>query len=103
MLLRTPQDFWEIACSCAAEEPPTPGISRSITYFGIIPPGDSDIRTGLPMATKSPPSLFPGCQAWPPSPHRGPVRLVRTSIPLAKGRLFIEKDEQVEEQEDTRA
>ena len=39
MLPSTPQDFWEIPFSCAADSLPTPGISRSMTYFGMSTPG----------------------------------------------------------------
>jgi DNA-binding Lrp family transcriptional regulator len=35
MVLNTPQDFCEIACNSCLESFPAPGISRSITNFGI--------------------------------------------------------------------
>jgi len=35
---RTPHDFWEMACSSSALSFPAPGISRSITNFGMVSP-----------------------------------------------------------------
>jgi hypothetical protein len=36
MFLRTSQDIFEIPFNCSADKSPAPGISLSITYFGII-------------------------------------------------------------------
>src|ERR1019366_5442459 len=35
MFLRTPQDFWEMACSSSGFRLPAPGMLRSITYLGM--------------------------------------------------------------------